>query len=166
MAFGQAPNAPRRKPYRFRRRTFQGEHTERLRGGDEFNMLEQGQLSFWLLCPRLARIPTPHPSPEASQPVSGRPRALPALSLKQTSQSNPAPKLVLPVALRLALPAKQNPFVPLQTGSYRFLAFQHRLSVPEKLHYQVEVLARLHLSPGRHSPAPLLLPQRGPKCDR
>lgn len=113
------------------------------------------RLSFWLFSfLPLGGIPIRHPGPEACLPFSGRSRAFPALSLNWTSQSNSAPKLLLPGALRLVLPGKQNPFVHPQTGSCGFLAFPHRFSVADKLYNQVEGLARFHVSLG----CPLLPP--------
>ena len=126
------------------------------------------RLSFWLFSfLPLGGIPIPHSGPEACLPFSGRSRAFPALSLNWTSQSNSAPKLLLPGALRLVLPGKQNPFVHPQTGSCGFLAFPHRFSVADKLYNQVEELARFHVSlgcPPSH-PTPTL-PQQSSKHER
>lgn len=55
-----------------------------------------------LLSP-LGQNPTPHPGPEASHPFPGRPQAFPVLRMNETSQLNPAPKLWVPEAGRLAL---------------------------------------------------------------
>lgn len=118
-----------------------------LSGGNETDIAGHRRLCFRPFSfLSLGRIPTLHPAPGDSLPFSGRPRAFPAPSLNQTSQGNCALELLLPEALGLVLPGKQNPFVHPRTGSYRFLAFPHGFSIADKPHNQGEGLARLHLS--------------------
>ena len=107
-------------------RAFQGEHVQRPWGGNGIGVSGQRRLLWPLSLPPLARIPNPHPIPEASLSVSGRSRAFPAPSLNSTSQSGPAPKTFVARVLRLVLPGKPKPFVlrTLGLSTWAFLCWQ------------------------------------------